>query len=291
MPNRLLPEPPRVSVIITTFNRRSYLKGATLSVLRQDFKDKEVIVVDDGSTDGSFAEVRDLPVRYVWKPNGGISSGRNRGIEVSRGGYIAFLDVDDLWRKGKLSVQMEIMEREGALISYTDEIWIRNGRHLNQKKRHRKYSGYIFEQSLPLCIVSPSSVVIKRDVFDTVGLFDESLPVCEDYDLWLRISCRYPVRFIEEPLITKHGGHEDQLSHRYEAMDRFRIYALLKILREPVLTDAMRLRAVEELGRKCLVLANGAEKRGKMLEGESYRALLEAVANGSLPFPELSLLS
>jgi glycosyltransferase involved in cell wall biosynthesis len=98
-----------VSVVITTHNRRAYLKQAVLSVLDQDYKDKEVIVVDDGSTDNSLEEIKGLPVRYVWKLNGGISSARNTGIRVSNGEYIAFLDVDDLWKKGKLSKQMELM--------------------------------------------------------------------------------------------------------------------------------------------------------------------------------------
>lgn len=255
-----------ISVIITTYNRRSYLREAVLSVLKQDYQNKEVIVVDDGSTDRSFEEIKDLPVRYLWKPNGGVSSARNRGIDISQGEYVAFLDVDDTWRKGKLSVQIEAMEREGFLISYTDEIWIRNGKHLNQKKRHKKYSGNIFEHCLPLCIISPSSVVIKRGVLDRVGQFDESMPVCEDYDMWLRITSLYPVLFIEKPFIIKRGGHEDQLSRKYEAMDRFRIRALLKIIQGNWLGRAMRVKALKELGRKCHILFKGAEKRCKAQE-------------------------
>jgi glycosyltransferase involved in cell wall biosynthesis len=276
-----------VSVIITTYNRRHYLREAVLSVLKQNYSEKEVIVVDDGSTDGSCAEVRDLPVRYVWKPNGGISSARNRGIEVARGRYIAFLDVDDLWMKGKLSAQMEAMEREGWMISYTDEIWVRNGKHLNQKKRHAKHSGRIFEHCLPLCIISPSSVVIAREVFGQVGVFDENLPVCEDYDLWLRISSHYPVLFVDKPFITKRGGHEDQLSRRYEAMDRFRVKALLKAL-EGALPEEYRLKAVEELGRKCAVLAHGARKRGKLEEAEYYQSLPDCRASATFSLSHLS---
>ncbi|MFZ2799916.1 MAG: glycosyltransferase, partial [Syntrophorhabdus sp.] len=240
-----------VSIVITTYNRRAFLKEAVLSVINQDYKNKEVIVVDDGSFDGSSEEVRHLPLRYVWKQNRGISSARNMGIQVSKGEYIAFLDVDDLWKKGKLTQQMSIMADNDADISYTDEIWIRNGEHLNQKNRHKKYSGFIFERCLPLCIISPSSVVIRRKLFDEVGLFDESLPVCEDYDMWLRITCRYPVLFIDKQFIIKRGGHKDQLSRAYRAMDRFRIQSLVKIIQSSTLNPEMRKVALNELKRKC----------------------------------------
>lgn len=269
-----------VSVIITTYNRRRFLREAAMSVLQQDYPDKEIIVVDDGSTDNSIEEVKDLPVRYVWKENSGISSARNRGIGESGGEYIAFLDVDDLWKKKKLSTQISQMKAKDHSVSYTDEIWIRDGKRLNQKLRHKKYSGMIFEHCLPLCIISPSSVVIKREIFEDVGLFDESLPVCEDYDMWLRVTARYPVLFIERPLVIKRGGHEDQLSRRYAGMDRFRIQAIVKILQAHYLDSAMRRQAAEELKRKCLIYANGAIRRNKMEEAEYYLSLAVKAAEG-----------
>ncbi|OPY71596.1 MAG: UDP-Glc:alpha-D-GlcNAc-diphosphoundecaprenol beta-1,3-glucosyltransferase WfgD [Syntrophorhabdus sp. PtaU1.Bin058] len=263
-----------VSVIITTYNRRRFLREAVLSVLEQDYRDREVIVVDDGSTDGSHDEVGDLPVTYIRKENGGISSARNKGIETAGGAYIAFLDVDDLWKKKKLSTQMAQMADQDYVLSYTDEIWIRNGKRLNQRLRHKKYSGRIFEHCLPLCIISPSSAVIRREVFEDVGLFDESLPVCEDYDMWLRVTARYPVLFIERPLIVKRGGHEDQLSRQYAGMDRFRIEAIVKILKDPCLKDSMREKAVEELKRKCRIYANGAMRRDRVEEAQYYLSLV-----------------
>lgn len=264
-----------VSVIVTTYNRRRFLREAILSVLKQDYRDRELIVVDDGSTDGSHKEIEDLPVAYIWKENGGISSSRNKGIEMARGEYIAFLDVDDLWKKNKLSVQIPQMTAQGYSISYTDEIWIRNGKRLNQKLRHKKYSGMIFDRCLPLCIISPSSAVIRRAVFEDVGLFDESLPVCEDYDMWLKVAAKYPVLFIEKPLIIKRGGHEDQLSRRYDGMDRFRIQAIVKILQDGCLESAMRAKAVEELRKKCLIYAKGAMRRNKEEEAQYYLSLAE----------------
>jgi glycosyltransferase involved in cell wall biosynthesis len=263
-----------VSVIITTYNRKSFLKAAVLSVLVQDYKDKEVIIVDDGSTDDSLKELEGLPVQYIWKENGGISSARNKGIEVARGDYIAFLDVDDLWKKKKLSTQMAMMHEEGYEISYTDEIWIRNGKHLNQKTIHKKYSGSIFEKCLPLCIISPSSVLMKRSVIDVAGLFDETMSVCEDYDMWLRVTARYSVLFVEKPLIVKQGGHEDQLSKQYPAMDRFRIQSIARILESDVLNETMRNAAIRELEKKCRIYILGAIKRGKTEEAEYYSNII-----------------
>jgi len=270
-----------VSVIITTYNRRTFLRAAVLSILVQDYKDKEVIVVDDGSTDDSRKELEGLPVQYVWKKNGGISSARNKGIEVARGDYIAFLDVDDLWKKKKLSTQMAMMSEEGFEISYTDEIWIRGGKHLNQKSIHKKYSGFIFEKCLPLCIISPSSVLMKRSVFDVTGLFDENMVVCEDYDMWLRLTARYPVLFVEKPLIVKQGGHEDQLSKRFPAMDRFRIESIARILQSDVLSEAMRSAAIRELEKKCRIYMLGAVKRGKTEEVQHYSDLIGHYNAGS----------
>jgi glycosyltransferase involved in cell wall biosynthesis len=265
-----------VSVIITTYNRKAFLDEAVRSVLDQSYEDKEIIVVDDGSTDGSQEAVRDVPsIRYEWKENGGISSARNLGIALAQGDYVAFLDVDDLWKREKLAVQMSRMAVEGSVISYTDEIWLKDGRWLNQRKRHRKYSGCIYDRCLPLCIISPSSALIRKEIFSEVGLFDETLPVCEDYDMWLRISCRYPILFIPEPLIVKRGGHDDQLSRSYEVMDKYRIKGLLKILDACILTNAQITATAAELRKKSLIVAKGAEKRGRNEEALYYYSLAE----------------
>ena len=267
-----------VSAIITTYNRRAFLAEALQSALRQDFRDKEIIVVDDGSTDGSREVVKGLHVRYEWKENGGVSSARNLGIALAKGEYLAFLDADDLWKKDKLSVQMAAMEAEGHRLSYTDELWLKNGRPFNQKKRHRKYSGFIYARCLPLCIISPSSVVIERELLKEAGPFDESLPVCEDYDMWLRICSRHPVLFIPRPLIVKRGGHADQLSRSFEAMDKYRIRSLVKMLESGELKGDLRQRTRDELRRKCAIIAQGARKRGRPEEAAEYLSLPDAFA-------------
>jgi glycosyltransferase involved in cell wall biosynthesis len=266
---------PRVSVIIPTFNRKRFLAEALESVGSQTFVDFEIIVVDDGSTDGTDETVSGMPgVRLLKQPNRGVSSARNAGIEASNGEWIAFLDSDDLWRPEKLARQMEFHQRAPeAWISQTEEIWIRNGRRHNPRKKHRKFDGWIFVESLPLCIVSPSAVMMKRELFREVGLFDETFPACEDYDMWLRVSSRFPIRLIPEPLVVKRGGHPDQLSSSVEALDRYRIRALEKALAQATLKPKYRAAALEELERKCGIYAQGCGNRGRTDEASFYAGI------------------
>ena len=208
-----------VSVIIPTFNRARKVSRAISSVLAQTFLDFELIVVDDGSSDGT----KDMTARFGTRinliahtTNLGVSAARNTGIRRSSAPLIAFLDSDDYWLPEKLATQMSFFETQPhALACQTEEIWIRKGQRVNPGKRHIKPSGDIFESSLKLCLVSPSAVMLKRSLLDEVGLFDEHLPACEDYDLWLRISCRHPVYLLDRQLVIKEGGHKDQLSRHY----------------------------------------------------------------------------
>ena len=269
---------PLVSVIIPTFNRGYCLEESIRSVLEQSFIDFELVVVDDGSTDNTSELVRRFPavklIRLEEK-NRGVSFARNRGVVEAQGDWVGFLDSDDLWEQRKLATQVKWIERHPDLqMVYTDEIWIRNGLRVNPMNKHRKYSGDIFRYCLPLCIVSPSSVLLRAKVLSEVGGFDESMPVCEDYDLWLRVAKRYPFHFIEEKLIVKRGGHEDQLSRKYWGMDRWRVYALEKLLKENRLDEEQRDLVVTMLVEKCEILINGFGKRGKNSEKEYYRNLV-----------------
>jgi glycosyltransferase involved in cell wall biosynthesis len=269
---------PCITVIIPTYNRREYLKEAVDSVLAQKFTDFELFVIDDGSADKTADLVEkytDPRVKYFFQEKRGVSAARNRGITGAAGEYISFLDSDDLWKKDKLSIQVSFMMEKKSLISYTDEIWIRNSVRVNPMKKHKKYSGRIYEKCLPLCIISPSSVMIKRELFDEVGLFDEELPVCEDYDMWLRIASRYPVGFIDKKLIIKRGGHADQLSRRSWGNDQYRVKALLKMLETNHLDRRLRSLTEKELLKKCEILAKGHVKRGKLEEGNHYKTLME----------------
>ncbi|MCU7922572.1 MAG: glycosyltransferase [Candidatus Thiodiazotropha sp. (ex Dulcina madagascariensis)] len=265
-----------LSVIIPTHNRRHTLPRALDSVLVQSFSPLEIIVVDDGSDDGTrrLIENRYPQCGYFAQPNQGVSSARNLGIQQAQGEWIAFLDSDDCWLPDKLRRQIELVGRSaGHRLCHTDEIWIRNDVRVNQMDKHAKSGGHIFQRCLALCVISPSSVMLHRSLFDEFGLFDPELPACEDYDLWLRICSREPVLFIDEPLIMKYGGHDDQLSRHHWGMDRFRVYALRKLLDNQDLQDNDRAAAVETLLMKCGILAQGAEKRGHLERAAYYRTL------------------
>lgn len=268
-----------VSVVIPTYNRAGKLLRAISSVLYQTFTDSEVIVVDDGSDDGTEEFLKPVMdhIKYIRHPdNMGVSAARNRGIKASRYPFIAFLDSDDYWLPKKLSTQMAFFEENPeAVACQTEEIWERKGIRVNPGKRHLKPSGDIFVPSLRLCLVSPSAVVLKRSLLDELGLFDEDLPACEDYDLWLRISCRYPIHLIPRHLVVKEGGYPDQLSSKVKGLDQFRIKALIKLLSGGQLTDAQRQATLEELTIKCEIYGSGCLKRGRKEEGEYYLQLPE----------------
>jgi len=258
---------PAVSAIITTRNRRKFAEEAVKSVLAQTFRDFEIILVDDGSTDGTAEAAAKYPVKYLFLKNAGISAARNTGAAGSSGRYICFLDDDDLWGKNKLEKQFLFMETNPEYpLCYTDELWIRNGKFLNQKKIHSKSGGDIFEKCLKLCIISPSSAMIRREILEKYS-FDEKMPVCEDYDLWLRIAAEHKIGYIPEKLVTKRGGHR-QLSKKFPVMDRFRIYSIRKILKN--LPDGKKELALKELEKKCEIVYKGAIKRGHLFRAIKY---------------------
>ncbi|MDH4129322.1 MAG: glycosyltransferase [Spirochaetota bacterium] len=269
-----------VSIIIPSYNRANYLLEAIESVLAQTYKPIELIIVDDGSNDNTYLCVdkylKNHCVRYYYQQNKGVSSARNTGIKLSRGEYISFLDSDDLWDKRKLEYQMSfILSQSEYYVCYTDEIWIRNGVRVNYNNRYQKYSGYIYKHCLPLCIIGPSSILLKREVVNDIGLFDESLAVCEDYDYWLRLSLKYPIYFFGDKLVIKRGGHYDQLSHKYDCMDRFRVKAITKIIENNTLSIDDYNETISMMLKKCEILKNGYYKHGKTKEGDCYNDIIK----------------
>lgn len=264
---------PRVSIIIPTFNRGHTLRIAVDSIFQQTWQDYELIVVDDGSTDNTADILQSIPNIKILSlgENRGVSFARNRGIEKAKGKFICFLDSDDHWFPEKLAKQVQWIEKNPeSSACYTDEIWIRNGIRVNPMKKHRKYSGQVFRNCLPLCIISPSSIMMRRELFDDIGVFDESLPACEDYDLWLRLTLRHPVHFINEKLIVKTGGHPDQLSRKYWGMDRFRIRAMEKVLQDPGLTSEQKSWVLKMLVEKCRILSYGYNNNNKPTEAALF---------------------
>lgn len=267
---------PAVSAIIPTYNRWPLVREAIESVLAQSYSSFELIVVDDGSTDDTASKLASFgtDLRVIRQPRMGVSAARNRGASIARGRYLAFLDSDDLWLPEKLAIQTAFMEDHAEIeICQTDEIWLRRGLRVNPKAKHRKPSGDIFRRSLDLCLVSPSAVMMTREVFNRSAGFDEDLPVCEDYDLWLRIATKHSIPLIAEPLTIKRGGHGDQLSHSLWGMDRYRVAALEKLLRTG-LSGERRQWAIETLRQKVAILSHGARKRGKEEEAVAYEAVL-----------------
>ena len=262
-----------ISVIIPTHNRAHLLPRALDSVLNQTKRAEEIVIVDDGSTDDTSDLIQsNYPeVITLHQSNRGVSAARNRGIREASGEWLAFLDSDDEWLADKLERQMAALgEHPETKVCHTDEIWIRCGRRVNPMKKHAKHGGWIFRKCLALCCISPSSVLIHRSVFSDVGQFDESLPACEDYDLWLRVTARYPVHYLPEKLLVKYGGHEDQLSKRHWGMDRFRIQALKKIIESDTLNEDDRRAAEAMLAEKDRIYTEGARKRGKAAPAKAF---------------------
>lgn len=259
------------------------------SVLNQTFRNVELIVVDDGSVDGTGEVMQrfdDPRLRYLVQENQGVSRARNRGIEAARFEWISFLDSDDFWTPEKLQRQIEaVRQNPDYRVFYSDEMWIRRGRRVNPRKKHRKYGGWIYHRCLPLCIISPSSILLHRQILSSQGVFDETFPVCEDYELWLRIAARHPVYFLPEKLIYKVGGHADQLSRSRWGMDRFRVRALEKIFHSGILTYQQRFWTAREIVEKSTILLTGFSKRQKTQEALHCRHKIhtyESYLNGGL---------
>ncbi len=268
-----------ISVIIPTYNRCDLLKRAINSVIKQTITPKEIIIVDNGSTDQTYQMVSSLfpEINYFIEKKRGVSAARNKGILESKSKWIAFLDSDDAWKPTKLEKQMEysVFNQDKYRIIHTDENWYRNKKFLNQLKKHKKSGGNIFKNSLKLCCISPSSVVLKKQIFDDYGLFDENLEVCEDYDMWIRITAKEEVGFLDSPLVLKYGGHSDQLSKKFWGMDRFRIKSLEKNLKNEHFSKSQKINVLDTLIEKLTIVSDGALKRGNKEIFKKYNGKLQ----------------
>ena len=260
-----------VSVIIPVYNRVKVIDRSINSVINQTYPINEIIVIDDGSSDGTYDLVkRNFPqVILKYQENKGVSNARNVGIKLAKSKWIAFLDSDDEWLPKKVEEQISLLNINLSFkICHTDEVWIRNQVRVNPMKKHRKYGGDIYNKCLPLCVISPSSIIIHKDIFNDIGLFDEELPVCEDYDMWLRICSKYSVLFLDQKLINKYGGHDDQLSKKYWGMDRFRLIALEKMIDNPNLNSTDRMATINMAIDKTRILQKGYIKHNHKIESQ-----------------------
>lgn len=265
--------PPLFSVVIPSYNRKNFLKKSIDSVLNQNIGDYELVVVDDGSTDSSIllvADYRGKGLTYIRTSNLGVSHARNTGIQNSRGSYIAFLDSDDCWESSKLEHVLESINKLPDInLFHTEETWVRHGQELKQKDKYRRYCGRIYEQCLPICCIGMSTLVVKKSLFTKIGMFDETMPVCEDYDFFLRATLENKVKLIPLSLTIKDGGRVDQLSNQ-PGLDKYRIYALEKMLKSGHLSGKNLELTICELEKKCTIYAKGSEKRGKIVEAKKY---------------------
>ena len=266
----------QVSAVIPTHNRLHLLRRALYSVQAQTLPPLETIVIDDGSTDRSHESLAtEFPnVQWIRQSNHGVSHARNQGIKQAKGEWIALLDSDDAWHPSKLEEQNQFLQQNlGLLFCHTDEAWIRRGKSVSHPAYLNKSNQDIFLKSLARCIICPSSVVIHQKIFEKIGFFDEELPVCEDYDLWLRLVLQYEIGYLDRKLVTKHGGHSDQLSTTYWGMDRFRVQSLQKLLDNPNLKSSLIPLIFQTLIQKLDILNKGFSKRDKQLEAKEFNQL------------------
>jgi glycosyltransferase involved in cell wall biosynthesis len=271
----------RVGVIIPVFNRLSRLRRAVESVLAQQRTglDFDLVVVDDAST-RDLSAVRSVVkgAGHSWisqSANRGPAAARNAGVAVLSAEieWLAFLDSDDEWLPGKLAAQIEWVQADPAVrVFQCREKWMRDGQPAKRPQRLREPEGEIFSECVERCCISPSAVMLRRYLFEEIGGFDERYRVCEDYQLWLRIALREEVGLLDQELVIKHGGEDDQLTAIVPAFDRWRLRALLEML--PMAaerTEAVRLGIVE----KARILQRGADRQGNSEAAEIYEEIGE----------------
>lgn len=291
---------PAVTVVIPTWNRRAMAAGAVESVLAQTCRNFELIIVDDGSEDGTFEHLSRIARQRAtgnvvlrierFENRRGPAAARNRAVALARAPLVAFLDSDDLWLPRKLELHFGYARAHGEFpISQTGELWTRNGKRVNPARRHLKRAGDIFFESLRTCLISPSAAMLSAELFAAVGGFDEDMAAAEDYDLWLRILARHRCGLLEDGLVIRRAGHPGQLSATISALDRFRILALAKLLLQAPLDARRRAATASVLAEKCRIYAKGLHRRKKVEEAEFHEYLAERAEHGWMEESDASL--
>jgi glycosyltransferase involved in cell wall biosynthesis len=275
---------PKVSVVIPTYNRAHLISETVQNVLAQNFRDYEVIVVDDGSTDNTKDVLRPFgnKIKYIYKKNAGLAAARNTGIEHSTGEYIAFIDDDDLWYPNKLDVQVGILDKNlqlGFVCSQADVINAQSGEVMYTLKKgwfnKENFESLYNENFIPVL-----TVMMRRSCYEKLGGFDENQITGEDYDYWLRLSKIYPFHFIDMPL-AKWRMTPKSMSKNIEKMFEGNWRALNK---EETIKDMSRLRVMIRQGTFCL------EYAGKYLEEKHYSKAAKMYFKSLISFPFIGLV-
>lgn len=218
---------PRVSIIVPAYNCERYIEEALDSVFAQDYPNKEVIVVNDGSSDAtlSILQAYDKPIVIVDQANAGAAAARNTGMEKATGQYLAFLDADDIWLVGKLTRQVRFLE-EHADYGLVYSNWVcwtpdEHGRFIRQDFANQRngilvkqaVSGWVYSDLVTDPVLWTSCILIRRSIYQKVGKFDVTLKLGEDYDYWLRISRETKIHKLDD-IHAVYRHHDDSITHR-----------------------------------------------------------------------------
>lgn len=261
-----------VAAVLPVRDRAALLAEAMQSILAGKTRPRELIVVvnskgpareaDLGAARAAADQAGDVIVRILTEERPGPAAARNRGWRAAAASWISFLDSDDLWAPEKLAAQLRFLARRPHLDAcHTGERWLKHGRELSQPRRLAPRSGAFLYDAFETCLISCSSILLRRSLLETLGGFDETFPVCEDFELWLRLLARTPVGLVPEPLTIKRSGDWAQLSQSRHSMDAWRIRAILKFAAATPLDGRALAAARNSVERKLRILQQGADKR------------------------------
>ncbi len=264
---------PTVSVIIHTYNNEKFIAETIESVLNQTYKDYEIIIVDDGSVDGTRDALSPYKqkIRYHYKENGGIASAKNTGISLSEAEFVAFLDHDDLWVSDKLQLQMECFKENPQVgLVYAQYTSFRDGKELRTKPE-KGYSGWIFKELLAKSFIQTSTVMVKKECLNIVGSYDESFSLGDEYDMFLRISKKFQCGFVDKGL-TRYRVHDTNASNNDFLFDNENLGVYKKIYDNFTDLDGEEKKILRKrIARYSMKVAEGLISQGKLEESKKYQ--------------------